>query len=218
MCCCQWPAYVSTSSRNNSPRPQRVRQLVLHVCHSRGAIIADAHLANAHLVRGRAFRQAGQQKLPPLVAQYAVITDTKPSDMSMAKQLNHVPFLKRGDVSSGSCGTKVEVQDEQAALFGIYRSPHEFFLASLEAWHPLEFAFPLPDILMRNVARVLNDGPQLTVARRRLQIKKIQRRRLQLQAQEQELHNSLHHEVGLVLQGKNLLLWKGLMQRLFIVQ
>ena len=121
---------------------QRVRQLVLHVCHSRGAIVADAHLANARLVRGRGFRQAGQQKLPPLVAECAVITDTKPSDMSMAKQLNHVPFLKGGDVSSKSCVPKLRCRMNRLRVLASTGLPMSFSLRVGKLGIRLTLLFP----------------------------------------------------------------------------
>ena len=127
-------------------------------------------------------------------------------------------FEKGGERRSNSLGlrgTQFEISSDFAvgeALFGFYRSPPEFVEAAMQAKHPLDFASNIPDILMTNIAGVLADGPALTNARRKLEILKVRKLKMQLQQEEEELHKSLHPEVQKILQGKNLLLWKHLMQ------
>ena len=55
-------------------------------------------------------------------------------------------------------------------------------------------------------------GPRLTNLKRQLNLAKIRRLKLQLAKEEESLHASLHPEVERVLRGKNLLLWKKLLQ------
>ena len=83
----------------------------------------------------------------------------------------------------------------------------------MEARHPVDYAFPFPDVLISAVKRVLEEGPALTNARPKLNLKKIQRQSLALKKEEQELHARLQPQLRQVLQGKNLLLWRQLMEQ-----
>ncbi|CAK9014226.1 unnamed protein product [Durusdinium trenchii] len=47
-----------------------------------------------------------------------------------------------------------------------------FVDAALTAKHPIDYAFPLPDALLEAVAKLISDGPKLTIARRKLALKK----------------------------------------------
>ncbi len=85
--------------------------------------------------------------------------------------------------------------------------------AALTAKHPIDYAFPLPDVLIRAVARVLEEGPALTNARRKLSLKKVQRLAASLKKDELELHSRLSPGLAKVLEGKNLLVWKHLMEQ-----
>ena len=57
---------------------------------------------------------------------------------------------------------------------------------------------------------MVGEGPKLTNARRMLALKKIQTRRVRLQAEENAIHEAMDPQVRAVLQGKNILLWKEL--------
>ena len=94
----------------------------------------------------------------------------------------------------------------------MYRTPAEFLQASLQARHPIDFACSVPEILVANVVKVLNDGPKLVNARRRLEVMKVRRLAQELAAEEAKLHQSLDPELAKVLKGKNLLVWKKLME------
>eukprot|EP00435_Cladocopium_sp_Y103_P034079 s3778_g8.t1 len=60
---------------------------------------------------------------------------------------------------------------------------------------------------------MLNDGPKLVIARRKLEVLKVKRMALQLKEEERKLHQSLHPEMAKLLQGKRLLVWKEVMQQ-----
>jgi hypothetical protein len=74
----------------------------------------------------------------------------------------------------------------------------------MEAKHPIDFACNVPDVLTRNVAKVLSDGPRLVIARRKLAVLKARKMAAQLQEQEKQLHDSLTPEMAKLLEGKNL--------------
>ena len=158
-----------------------------------------------------------QRRQPPLVAEYKLITDACPAASCEYRLLRTLPVLKKGVIDGGfddARGTQVDLSenfDPSQDVYGVFRTPAEFVKAALLAKHPIDAIPQIPDVLVRNVVRVLNDGPALTNAKRKLAVKKVQRLALSLQAGEVELHQSLNPEMQVVLKDKKLLLWKELM-------
>ena len=101
-------------------------------------------------------------------------------------------------------GTEFRITDNKSAkkFFAVYRNPKQFVSAALTCKHPLDYAFPLPDQLLRAVASVVNDGPKLTDLKRKLMVKKVAKRVAELRDKEQQLHQQLDPEVEVVLRGK----------------
>ncbi|CAK9102393.1 Uncharacterized protein SCF082_LOCUS47864 [Durusdinium trenchii] len=163
----------------------------------------------------------GIRALPPIVSEYAVVTDQRPQSLPF-KQLSKLPsFVENGESRTEGKRAKVsnprktEIRLSQAdpkELFGVFREPEVFVDAALTAKHPIDYAFPLPDALLEAVAKLISDGPKLTIARRKLALKKIQVRADRLRAQELELHASLDPRIAKVVEGKSLLLWKELLE------
>ncbi|CAK9083266.1 Uncharacterized protein SCF082_LOCUS39536 [Durusdinium trenchii] len=159
----------------------------------------------------------GLRALPPIVSEYAVVTDQRPHSLPF-KQLSKLPsFVENGESRAEGKRAKVsnprktEIRLSQAdpkELYGVFREPEVFVDAALTAKHPIDYAFPLPDALLEAVAKLISDGPKLTIARRKLALKKVQVRADRLRAQELELHASLDPRIAKVVEGKNLLLWK----------
>jgi hypothetical protein len=113
-------------------------------------------------------------------------------------------------------GRLVSISDQHQmgdAVFGVYRTHEEFVHAALQAKHPIDFACSFPDLLVKNIAKVLNDGPKLVNARRKLEVLKVRKLAVQLESEEQKLHKQLNPEMAKLLEGKRLLLWKELMLR-----
>ncbi|CAL1173405.1 unnamed protein product [Cladocopium goreaui] len=113
-------------------------------------------------------------------------------------------------------GTLVSISDQHKmgdAVFGVYRTHEEFVQAALQAKHPIDFACSFPELLVKNIAKVLNDGPKLVNARRKLEVLKVKKLAVQLESEEQKLHQQLNPEMAKLLEGKRLLLWKELMLR-----
>ncbi|CAJ1378275.1 unnamed protein product, partial [Effrenium voratum] len=84
--------------------------------------------------------------------------------------------------------------------------------AAQGARHPVDVVRLVPDQLTNSVLQVLRMGPKLTNLKRRLSLAKIKRLRIQLAAEEVRLHAKLDPDVECILQGKNLLLWKKLLE------
>ena len=192
---------------------QRVVQCIVEECRARGTIFPlDAYKPQQRMSEQKLPGRCGVKSLPPIISEYKIITDAKPS--GDFKQLTRVPLLLENGVDADDDKrTKIQVQNKQAGkFFGIFRrTPVELVNAALTAKHPIDYAFPLPDVLIRAVARVLEEGPALTNARRKLNLKKAQRLVSSLKKDELELHNSLSPGLARVLEGKNFLVWKHLM-------
>ena len=111
-------------------------------------------------------------------------------------------------------GTELRITDKSAKkFFAVYRNPKQFVRAALTCKRPLDYAFPLPDQLLRAVASVVNDGPKLSDLKRKLMVKRVAKRVAELRDKERQLHQHLDPEVEVVLRGKNLLVWKELMEQ-----
>ena len=196
---------------------QRVTQCFMDACKLRGTVFpADSFEPQRRLDETKFPGKRGVKTLPPLVSEYGVITDKQP-DHSDFKQLAILPpTIEKWEwgTEGSRRRTRLDIQDMSSKQFyGIFRSPAEFVDAALEARHPIDYAFPLPDVLVEAVKQVLEDGPALTNARRKLNLKKIQRQALALKNDEKKLHSELPGKLGQVLEGKNLLLWKSLMEQ-----
>ena len=223
-----WRPYLDSSGKPIFPTKaesaypellcQKVATLVKQEALQRGAIGSPpAYLAMGKPEETRASKRFGWATLPPLVAEYKLVTDQCPDKDTAYKEISTMPkWQKKGEEDQlGARGTKIEVSDSYNMgdpLFGVYRSPLEFVEAALQAKHPIDFACNIPDVLTKNVARVLSDGPKLVVARRKLAVLKARKLVQQLQSQEAQLHASLHPEMAKLLEGKNLLAWKVLME------
>ena len=197
---------------------QRVAAVVKQEAMRRGATgTPPAYLSLGRPDEARTARKHGLASLPPLVAEYKLVTNSQPAQDILYKPISTLPnWRKMGDEKHlGGRGTQVELTDSFKMgdqLYGVYRDPWEFVCAALEAKHPIDFACNIPDVLTRNVAKVLTDGPQLVIARRKLAVLKVRRLVMQLQHEEKQLHSTLHPEMARLLEGKNLLAWKALME------
>ena len=164
-------------------------QCIVDECRARGTIVPlDAYQPQQRMVEQKIPGKCGVKSLPPLISEYELITDVKP--IGDFKVLNRLPLLlENGDDGDGK-RTKVRVKSKHAGKFyGVYRTPVAFVEAALTAQHPIDYAFPLPDVLIKAVAKVLEEGPALTNARRMLNLKKVQR----LVSASKEAERALHH-------------------------
>ena len=206
-----------TAQEASYPRTlcKRVAQCIVEACRLRGSVFpSDAFKPQQRLDETKIPGKRGVKTLPPLVSEYSLITDVHPTNADF-KVIDALPTsIEKWGNSTNNRGTKVDVQNKSAnKFFGVYRSPSQFVDAALEARHPIDYAFPLPDNLIKAVKRVLEEGPALTNARRKLNLEKVQRQALALRNDERKLHDSLPTQLGRVLEGKNLLLWKQLMEQ-----
>ena len=167
---------------------QRVAALVKEAAIAKGAKASPpAFVPTGAQEEVRAARRHGWANLPPLVAEYKEITDNQPVDVDF-KPLASLPTwgkMGTGQIM-GNRRTSILVSEQYSMgdpLCGVYRTPAEFLQASLQARHPIDFACSIPEILVADVVKVLNDGPKLVNARRRLEVMKVRRLAQELAAE-----------------------------------
>ena len=198
---------------------RRVSTLVKQEAVNRGTTVpSSAYVATGAQEEARIAKRHGWAALPPLVSEYKLVTDKEPSKDVQFKVLSTLPTWgnKGLEADMKDRGTLVSISDQHKmgdAVFGVYRTHEEFVQAALQAKHPIDFACSFPELLVKNIAKVLNDGPKLVNARRKLEVLKVKKLAVQLESEEQKLHQQLNPEMAKLLEGKRLLLWKELMLR-----
>ena len=198
---------------------RRVAEIVRLAAIERGAVVdPNAYDPGGNPSESKVARKHGISSLPPIVAEYKLVTDQLPPENLEYKTISKLPSSgKMGDSETlVKRGTKVELSDEYRVgnpLYGVYRSHSEFLEAAMSASHPIDMACNVPEILTKNLVNVLNDGPKLVNAKRKLEVLKIKRLAVQLQDEEAKLHATLDPEMAKLMEGKNLLLWRELMKQ-----
>lgn len=119
--------------------------------------------------------------------------------------LHAKPISSREIVSNGENGEKIK---KQQSVFGIFRSPWDFFSRTLEIEHPLDS----PQLVDKDNLRAMifiRDHTAAEVATfRTKQLKRFMDRAIALSDDEKALKESLDPDVRSVLHGKRLLLFK----------
>ena len=74
----------------------------------------------------------------------------------------HHMFRKKGvwdEFNKSARGTQFLVADDHdEKVYEIFHSPIQFVEAALTAKHPVDMSFPLPDVLVRALVSVINEG------------------------------------------------------------
>ena len=204
---------------------------------SAGTNFPDTNLtANAKLT-ARHLRHHGRKPLPPLVSEYWMIADeTISKQFSHTKPLHSLPptmekggeiVLEADENLKHRCveleqqfatmpGTVVRAScrfDRVTKWYGVFRNPIQMVQATKYIEHPLDLQVPLPDILLRAIATVVQLGPQQVAERRAKHCADILKRIKELEQDEKDLHSKLDPQVASVLKGKNLLVWKELLRQ-----
>ncbi|CAE7660014.1 unnamed protein product [Symbiodinium sp. CCMP2592] len=167
-------------------------------------------------------KQAKLTKMQPIMPEFKYMVSVHVADCSQLQlddkkclqtALQSVPkgvrLLRLAFLGGGSLKPKSlspSSSTPATATFGVFRTPDEFVAASLCLEHPFDAFAHVPDGLIRNLGRLLIDGP-LPVMRRRLDLlTKWSAWADELAEPERALHASLDPRVGAVLSGKKLLL------------
>ena len=235
----QSKAHFPTTSQAEYPKElcnEMSRCLAKFLVHQ-GTILPDTNFTTETSLTARHLRQHGRKPLPPLVAEYWLISDQPIADhFQHVKQLNRLPpTMEKGGVvlldnDKGLLDQQCAILEQQYSTlpgtvfratssfekvekwYGVLRTPIQMASATEPICHPMDLQIPLPDILLRAIATVIQLGPQQVAELRAKHCSRILERIKSLEKSERELHNSLNPQVGAVLKGKNILIWKELLE------
>lgn len=168
-----------------------------------------------------------QHRLPQLVSEFFLITDSVPKALD-SKDILLPPILDQG---GDSMLDQVDFEDatiqcQPQTLFafnnkprpgdkvkGVFRSPLNFLKCATQLHHPIDFACPLPDELVKTLGRILNWGPAKLVKHRAERAAELTKLVAELDAREIDLLSSLSPTPRRILSGKRMKLWKLLAER-----
>ena len=108
--------------------------------------------------------------------------------------------LLRGDSQRGDKATP-------EAVFGVYRTPGEFFRIASEIRHPFDTPLPIEDANLKAIQALVEKGPHFVAHFRVEQLKKNMALARNLEPKERLLKESMHPDVRQVMQSKRLLLF-----------
>ena len=119
---------------------------------------------------------------------------------------------EQGRVVAPHIGGNTEVLTNNSVKVGIFHTQEQFVKLALHVEHPMDTTQHLDEVIQNAVDHVLKTEPKALELERKILLLKLKIRAKQLQPQEQELHASLPPSVEKVVKGKNLLLWKELLE------
>jgi hypothetical protein len=99
-------------------------------------------------------------------------------------------------------------------LVGLLLEPERFLQQAMLAKHPYDMPTAIPEIIKHSIAEILNRGPSGITRHRLDQLRILSSRAKELANSEAALHASLDAPTQKVLEGKNLLLLKEVLQKL----
>ena len=144
-------------------------------------------------------------KQAPLVTEYKSIV-SHPAGAALPFNAVLLPPLPTGgDLVEGEVMTNIDTS--VSTRIGIYRTPAEFVEEAWNIQHPLDTSGPSENIVTA-INWMTYSSKELIEVELRKSLLKLQLWAKQLESEEGSLHKSLEAEVAVVVQNKNLLLWK----------
>ena len=202
---------------------------------TKGVTFVDTNLTDQTAITPRQLRVHGKKQLPPLLAEYWLVCDqTMAQQFAYYKPLTRLPptcekggvmLVQTGNqfveqckklesdyaVKLGTLFAATTTSDKVSNWFGVLRRPLQTIEATTKIRHPMDVNIPLPDLLLRAIATVLQLGPGVVADRRVFHCNRILQRIKELEPEEKKLHEKLHPQVRAVLRGKKLLIWRELL-------
>ena len=171
--------------------------------------VSGGQVQNLVLERAAASRQPKRSKIPPLVPEFNTVFEEPAavSSCTVGSRDERGYKLLRQDESRGDGGSKATTN-----IWAVPWTTTEFVDRALEAKHPFALQAPLPTQLLETIHFVASHSPRHVVETRTAEVKRWISLSKELEQQERELHERLHPQVGKVLQGKRLLLFKRLLE------
>eukprot|EP00435_Cladocopium_sp_Y103_P062520 s739_g24.t1 len=199
------------------------KQLVrafLAALHARGKTISPAHSVEDQIQKMGAGTQPRGLKSPILMGEFKLKVDVTSNDVEIPGTISeqvHYPFqgvplnaklISSRVIEKGVQGEKSEKSVCHKSTFGVYRTPWEFFLKTLELQHPLDSPQLVDRSNLRAILFIRDHTASEVALFRTQQLKRFINRASELTAAEAKLKDSLDIDVRIVLQGKRLLLFE----------
>ena len=166
---------------------------------------------------------------PPLIPEYREV-QTRPASaplpangklLSLSQVQGVVaaegPFARGSVASTEAASERKEATDLAVSgdtkVVGLWHTPEEHFHKALSLTHPVDSFKPVAMVTKRAVDYVLGTKPERQNLDRRLFLAKLKLRAKELRPKEDEPRQSMAPHLRKVLGGKNLLLWKELLEQ-----
>ena len=189
-----------------------VAVIVLQEGLDRGAVQIARHLADIGFTQDQKTKrsrtmvgiQPRGRVLPPIMTEYKEIRVVGREDLPTLPpyKLLRESALPRTGVDAG----------KQPVVVGLYRSPSEFLEEAKTIRHPMDMPSVVRDELKVALFNLSVQGVQKTVAKRMNFIKQLQTREKEFRDQEKTLHEGLTPHLKNILLGKNLILFRTLLE------
>ena len=182
---------------------QRVAQLVHDHVINQGALpvagsISDPGLTDMqkrHLNRAATGKLPRGRTLPQLVSEFS--TTTEQTHYSPSKSTK----LLRQYFKAGKDGSQQLVY-----IVGHFREPAEFLKEVINCQHPIDIMHGIDDCTKRALFEMLASGPTALINKRKDFLERMASRAIELEKDEELLHQQMPEHVRLIMKGKKLLL------------
>ena len=132
---------------------------------------------------------------------------------SLIPEFHHIAKSKPADKPCKLLNSPIPGgEDGESCKFGVYHSPQQFIKLAERLSHPFDKQFVIPDILRLNIFNLLTKGIGFVADVRTKSANLINKFSQELRWEEARYHASLPHHAQKVLKGKNVLLFKKLLE------
>ena len=188
---------------------QRVAQLVHAALVAKGFLplpnsISDPGLTDRQrikLSRASTGKLPRGRALPPLISEFDRV-----EEHCTFKQTKDCKLLRQYH-KGGANGA----QGELVYIVGHYRDPVIFFEEAANCQHPTDILKNVDDYTKRALFNILTYGPEKLETVRREYLEWMRKRAVELEAQEEQLHDNMPEHVKALMRGKKLLLFQEIM-------
>ncbi|CAE7197288.1 unnamed protein product [Symbiodinium sp. KB8] len=223
-----WPAFSLDSRAAYPPLlAERMAACVKVALESRQGVRLQPPVTLHDEAVGASHKQ--HKRHPPLIPEYREV-QTRPASaplpangklLSLSQVQGVVaaegPFARGSVASTEAASERKEATDLAVSgdtkVVGLWHTPEEHFHKALSLTHPVDSFKPVAMVTKRAVDYVLGTKPERQNLDRRLFLAKLKLRAKELRPKEDEPRQSMAPHLRKVLGGKNLLLWKELLEQ-----
>ena len=155
------------------------------------------------------------KKHRPLVPEYHRVVELPSSSPAPVNSKQLPPHFKGGEVSEEDMQDVDNAKNpsEQKVRYGIYHTPKQFLSMAEGVKHPMDTTEHLEGVTKWALDFVFRYPPHVVKLERRKNLLQAKLLATKMMDEEKALHEGLPWPVKKVLEGKNLLLWKALLER-----